>query len=997
MRGLIRLAALALACVMLPTLAHAQASITGVVKDASGGLLPGVTVEASSPALIEKVRSVSTDGTGQYKIVDLRPGSYTVTFTLAGFSAVKREGIELTGSFAATVNADLNVGSVAETITVTGASPVVDVHSASQERVMSKEIVDAIPVGRAQTALAVLVPGMTAGAQDVGGTNTLGFSPVAIHGGRSNDQRLMIDGLLVRNVATQGWNSNTMPDMGASQEMTINYAGGNGEAITSGVIFNFIPREGGNRFQGSIFGTATSSGFQGTNYTQELQDLGLRAPNHLKNVFDFNPSAGGPISKDKLWFYSSVRAQGNRNYVAGLWNNLNAGNPNAWTYNPDLSQQAVFDLTSSSVNTRLTWQASPLNKFNIYYDNQWRDYGFTVANISPESRNHWSFPRLRTGTLTWSSPRTSRLLLEAKASVHAEDIRDFYPTDPADPFRTLIAVNEQGGTIPGLTYRGLGAAMPANAASIGSNTTNTYETTASLTYVTGSHAFKVGFNDFWGTQSYASYDVTSETTYRFNNTIPNQITERQTLYDGLFGGVRGELGFYAQDKWTLKRLTLSPALRFDYVSTGFDAVTLGPVPLVPNRNINFPETPWYRFKDLNPRIGASYDLFGNGKTALKGNVGRYNLAVDPSQGNPIGTQLVPRVTRTWTDANRDYIPDCDLVNPQQQDLRANGGDFCSTISDLRFGTAIPSTSFDPATKVGWGTRPYDWEFSTSVQHEVIARVGIDVGYFRRIYGNFIVTDNLLTAPSDFSPFSVTAPMDPRLPDGGGYVVSGLYNVNPNKVGQVSNFVTRADNFGTQIEHWNGVDFNVNARFPGGALLRGGLSTGRTTQNTCAIVTSNVDVVVATTIGAVQSTQMCDVVTPFLTQVKLLATYPIRKVGVDVAATFQSLPGPLIAANFVASNALVQPSLGRPLSGGAPNTTVNLVTPGTLYGERLNQLDLRFTKSLRLGPERLRVSLDVYNALNGNYIRTINANYASWLTPTAILDPRLFKISAQFDF
>jgi hypothetical protein len=194
-----------------------------------------------------------------------------------------------------------------------------------------------------------------------------------------------------------------------------------------------------------------------------------------------------------------------------------------------------------------------------------------------------------------------------------------------------------------------------------------------------------------------------------------------------------------------------------------------------------------------------------------------------------------------------------------------------------------------------------------------------------------------------------------------------------------------------------VDFNVNARFPGGALLRGGLSTGRTTQNTCAIVTSNVDVVVATTIGAVQSTQMCDVVTPFLTQVKLLATYPIRKVGVDVAATFQSLPGPLIAANFVASNALVQPSLGRPLSGGAPNTTVNLVTPGTLYGERLNQLDLRFTKSLRLGPERLRVSLDVYNALNGNYIRTINANYASWLTPTAILDPRLFKISAQFDF
>lgn len=446
MHRFVLVVAAALTCVlMLPATVRAQGSIAGVVKDASGAVLPGVIVEAASPSLIERVRSVVTDGTGQYNIIDLRPGLYSVTFTLTGFNAVKREGIELTGSFAAAVNAELKVGSVQETITVTGATPVVDVTSALQQRVMSKDVIDAIPVGRAQTALAVLVPGMTTGSQDVGGTNTLGFSPVAIHGGRTNDQRLMIDGLLVRNVATQGWNSNTMPDMGASQEMTINYAGGNGEAITSGVTFNFIPREGGNSFQGSIFGTAANSGFQGTNFTPALQDLGLRVPNHLKNVYDINPSFGGPVKKDRLWFYSSVRAQGNRNYVAGLWNNLNAGDPALWTYAPDLGQQAVFDLTSSSINTRLTWQATPLNKFNFYYDNQWRDYGFTVANISPESRNHWSFPRLRTGTLSWSSPRTSRLLLDAKVSFHAEDIRDFYPDDPSDPFRTLIAVNEQGG------------------------------------------------------------------------------------------------------------------------------------------------------------------------------------------------------------------------------------------------------------------------------------------------------------------------------------------------------------------------------------------------------------------------------------------------------------------------------------------------------------------------------------------------------------------------
>ena len=198
---------------------------------------------------------------------------------------------------------------------------------------------------------------------------------------------------------------------------------------------------------------------------------------------------------------------------------------------------------------------------------------------------------------------------------------------------------------------------------------------------------------------------------------------------------------------------------------------------------------------------------------------------------------------------------------------------------------------------------------------------------------------------------------------------------------------------------DGVDLTVNARFLSGFLLRGGVSTGRVTQNDCAIVLAHPEVTVVTTVGTVQSTAMCDIATPFLTQAKLLTTYAVPRIGVDVAATFQSLPGPLFAANFVASNALVQPSLGRPLSGGAANTTVNLVTPGTMYGERLNQLDLRFTKALKFGRERLRLNLDAYNALNGNAVRTVNNTYstASWLVPTGILDPRLYKISVQFDF
>src|SRR5688500_3933619 len=173
-----------LAVIVLPSLVYAQASITGVVRDSSGAVLPGVTVEAASPALIEKVRSVTTDGSGQYRIVDLRPGSYTVTFTLPGFNTFKRDGIELAGNFTATVHAAMRLGAVEETITVTGQAPVVDVQSASPQRVISKDIIDAIPAGRGQSALAVLIPGMSAGGQDVGGSNNQSLSSISIRGGR---------------------------------------------------------------------------------------------------------------------------------------------------------------------------------------------------------------------------------------------------------------------------------------------------------------------------------------------------------------------------------------------------------------------------------------------------------------------------------------------------------------------------------------------------------------------------------------------------------------------------------------------------------------------------------------------------------------------------------------------------------------------------------------------------------------------------------------------
>jgi len=967
----------------------AQASITGIVRDASGAVLPGVTVEAASPALIERTRAVVTDGSGQYRIVDLRPGDYTVTFTLTGFSTVMREGISLQGSLTATVNADLRVGALEETITVTGDTPVVDVQSVQQQRVLGKDVIDTLPTGRTTTNLAVLIPGMVLAttfsgeSQDVGGNTGDVMQALSIHGGRGGDLRRMVDGLSMQSFGPDS--SAFSPNSGMIQEVAVDVAAGSAEQSTGGVRVNIIPREGGNQFTGSFYATGTGDGLQSDNIDQELRDRGLISASKVKSNFEVNPTFGGPLVRDRLWFFTSGRVSQVNNYIGGALRNANAGDPNSFTYAADPNFQGSRDSEWKSVNGRLTWQADSKNKLSVFMDAQTRCSCIdTRALTSPESSANFEFPWKRLVTVTYTAPFTNRILIDAGFAHKPEDWGYFEPEGGNDP-AALVGVNDLAS---GIFYRGPRGYFGTSMRFRSELMDNSWR--AAVSYITGAHALKFGYQDHAGRMhNFYQVPVAGDLSYTFNSGSPVQITQRspyeaQThVHDG---------GIYAQDRWTIDRLTANVGLRWDFYRTSYPTQTLGPNEFTPNRNVTFQGAAVASFNDLTPKLGVAYDLFGNGRTALKASYSRYVQQM--SYGGTFGEAATPplrtvqSVTRSWTDIDRDFVPDCDLLN-----LQLNGE--CGIVNNLAYGNPVPSTTYDPDTLSGWGKRGYNWEFSASVQHQLWTNISADVGYFRRWYGNFLVTDNLALAPTDFDPFSVTAPVDPRLPGGGGNVVGGLYNITPAALTRApNNLFTFADNYGGQIENWQGVDASVNARLRGGVIAQGGISTGRTLTDICEIRAKITELTIQ---GGISPTNpYCRVVTPYLTQFKFLGAYTIPRVDVQFSGTFQGIPGPLVQAVTVYTSAQIQPSLGRPLAG-ATVAQVNVIEPGTEYGDRLNQLDFRVGKIVRFSGARAAFNLDLYNVFNDNAVLTENPSYAAYRQPLLVLNPRLVKFSVNFDF
>jgi hypothetical protein len=986
----------ALSCLALPHEALAQAALTGsiagVVRDTTGAVLPGVAVEAASPALIERTRSVTTDAQGLYRIVDLRPGAYTVTFTLQGFTSVTREGLELNAGFTATVNADLQVGTLAETVIVSGASPVIDTQNARAQNVLTRDVLDTVPTAKNFQGFIALTLGAsstsTDGQRDVGGDQGESVYGPKIHGGTSGE--VVVEGLRVNGVAYASTHRFTVNQLSV-QEVVTETGGVTAESDVGGLNINMTLRDGGNRFTGEFNGDYANNRLQSDNLNDSLRTRGLIRSNSTKYVYDRGFGLGGPLKKDQVWFYSSNRWLGSGIQIAGAYFNAS---PNKLLYVPDLDRPNLAKRYIRDNTLRLTWQAAQKHKLALtsslqyaclcnWYANQNRGPKSGEADydliISP---NH-----LLQGT--WTFPATNKLLFSASANYRPEHQRNGVPPE-AVGHRSVLELTT------GLEY---GSLYPQPVLSFydvygdhGQQTS--WNTSFTTSYITGSHALKAGVSTMRGYQQWGGNGAQFPEAYQFRNQLPVAIFQGALpLQCCSRSNLRINLGMFVQDQWTIKRLTITPGIRFDYLNAYNPAQTFAAGVYTPEFHFaavdNVPN-----WKDISPRIGAAYDLFGNGKTAIKASVGRYvNFALLSIANSTNGAfSIASTTTRTWNDANGNFVPDCDLKS-----TLSNGE--CGAQANQAFGTQIPTTAYAQSYTRGWNVRPGFWQASVALQHELLPRLALNAAWYRTSYFNFTITDNLAIGPSDFSPISAfqftvgSGLSDPARQTGAGaYTISGLYDINPNKFGQVNNLVRPAADFGKQSQIYNGLELQLHGRF-GKGQIHGGIISARTVFDRCFLVDSP------------QELRYCRTVLNWGadTQVKLSGSYELPW-AIQVSAALQNLPGIPIPSNYSFPNALLASYLGRNLGqcGSSAVCTGTLTTtvadPNSLFERRETQLDLRFGKSIRTSRLVFRPRFDIYNILNESSVqRLISTVGPSWQQPLLILGGRTMKVGAPVTF
>jgi hypothetical protein len=930
-----------LACLLAwSTAAHAQSAIAGVVRDTTGLVLPGVNVEASSDALIEKTRSVVSDEAGQYRIVDLRPGVYTVTFTLTGFNTVIREKVELGADFTASINAEMRVGALQETVTVSGSTPVVDVQNTARAQVLNRDILDAVPAGRSYQGYAQMVPGISLSSPDVGGEASMQNTYMSVHGASSANVTMQVDGQMVNGLQSDGSVQTYFNNM-MSEEMSFQTAGIGADVSGGGVKVNMVPQTGGNRFAGAFFSAWAPGEWQSDNLTPELRAQGLSDASSILKLWDFNFSEGGPLKKDKMWFFFSARHWGNYATVADTFYSPDYGK----SFAPKSGEPGVDDQYIRSALLRLTWQMTPRMRVTGYNDqiDKYRGHNMSAGTDPATAARNWYTPHYYTGAVKWTMTASDRMMFEAGYSTNVE----IYTNHSVDP-----TIPKQRGTAawyatPVKTDLDLGTTWFAAQDSL--TGPERYVVSGSMTYVTGTHNIKTGIQRTWGPFNHTE-DRNADLVQRYRSGLPDSVVVYNTPR-WWQERLNSDIGIYIQDSWTLKRLTLNPGLRWEYMNGQNTATVSGGGRFVPERRVpevgNLPN-----WTDWSPRFGIVYDLFGNAKTAIKGTFSRYNGANTTgfaANYNALASSNTAAVN--WTDLNRDDIAQgelgCVYLTPGCEINLAGQ-------LPVGFGSLTSLRTPDPDFR-----RPYNVEASASVQHELFPRMSVTASWHHRTFYNLDVTDYTFRTPGDYTTVNVVSPLD-------GEVIT-VYNINA----AANQRVERVDRTSPDRQQiYDGFELGFHARLPGGAQVFGGTTTQHTLNVNCDQPDDR------------NLLRFCDErerPNPFRTQVKLAGTYTLPWYGIQTSASLQSEPGSALLTNWnIGRTTRYAADCVGPCTPGAlviPNlTTTQLVVPlipsGYDFMEQFNQLDFKFAKLFEIRGVRITGQFEMFNALNSAAVLTL---------------------------
>jgi hypothetical protein len=984
--------------VLVPAMARAQSVFTGTVKDTSGAVMPGVTVEAASPVLIEKVKSAITDVNGQYRIVDLRPGTYTLTFTLPGFNTQAREGIELQSNFVATIDIALSVGTLQESVTVSGASPVVDVQSNVKQQVLSREVLDAIPTAKTIQGLGQLVLGVTLNSPDVGGSRAMQQTYFTIRGTGGAQSVVLVDGMMTNGLmgdgAVQAYHNEAM-----SQEMVYQTAGGAAETMTGGITMNLVPKDGGNQFRGGAKWARSPESWQGDNLTDDLKAMGVTGVDRISHFEEFNIEEGGPILKNKLWFFGSFRRAYYDKPIANTFvTDGSQAYPQAYARcaaSPGSCEQGISDEKMSNPIMRLTWQASERNKFAVYMDRALRLRGHAMGALTdPRTASvTWNTPQFTTGSAKWTSTLSSKLLLETGLSFNREYYDNLYQP----------GVYAERGTPE--WYRNVRKddtstqfLWNASSAQLG-NYPDRFVFQGSLSYVTGAHNVKVGANHQSG--KYRRYNNANADLYQtYNNGTPLRVTVLNTPLE-VQENLDHNIGVYGQDSWNLGKLTVNYGARYD-----FNQQSIKGQPAMQGRFANvaaYSDITLPKWSDFSPRLSAVYNLSGDGKTAVR--VGYNKFVTAQTTGfaqlyNPtaLTTQQLP-----WTDVDADDIADGE---------RGCAG-YPSIGCEINF-AALPTNfgvrslaQFDPDLK-----RPYQLAFNAGVTHELLTGLTVAMEYYRSDFRNITVRQNSLRTAASYDQFSVVSPLDGK--------EIAVWLPKPGVAAQVANVDSTSPDMKRK---YNGLDFSFNARMRGGIRAFGGYSIEQTINDVCVSALSDPN-----------RSLYCDQSKsglPWQKQIKATIVYPLPWYGISVSGAYQGLNGYLTgsaaqayggftagtgfdnprglgtfwqiapttryAANCTGPctpNAVVLPAMA---ASGLATISVPLVAPETEYTPRINQFDVSFSKTVELGAVRLMPKLDIFNAMNSDdYTSVATAQYgaATYMRPSVILQGRIVRVGVD---